>query len=318
MNLDLPENEFTEFDRYLVVNFTFDGVSGFPVNAGRYALTARIDDECYDGTVEAEFVIRQAEAYIEVLQNSRIQEYNGGIIHLDAVAKDAQGKPLSVLISQTFTSYNGIELQDAPRDIGVYSVRLEIRDTNYRGAAVSSLTITVSRISLHNTVQIYGIKPPVIVDYQPIEAHSVVTYQKLNSAGQPEGEITMTQPTNAGVYKIIITFPAASNNGYSGEFEGELTINKAQVNLSYNGSFTYNYTGESNSLLAHHANQIRVTPNPLYTLRRSIKFYDAQSGTFTSQEPLDAGEYLMQVAIEDINYMGQAEFSYVITKSAPQ
>ena len=49
-----------------VVNFTFDGVSGFPVNAGRYALTARIDDECYDGTVEAEFVIRQAEAYIEV------------------------------------------------------------------------------------------------------------------------------------------------------------------------------------------------------------------------------------------------------------
>lgn len=317
VNLDLPENEFTEFDRYLVVNFTFDGVSGFPVNAGRYALTARIDDECYDGTVEAEFVIRQAEAYIEVLQNSRIQEYNGGIIHLDAVAKDAQGKPLSVLISQTFTSYNGIELQDAPRDIGVYSVRLEIRDTNYRGAAVSSLTITVSRISLHNTVQIYGIKPPVIVDYQPIEAHSVVTYQKLNSAGQPEGEITMTQPTNAGVYKIIITFPAASNNGYSGEFEGELTINKAQVNLSYNGSFTYNYTGESNSLLAHHANQIRVTPNPLYTLRRSIKFYDAQSGTFTSQEPLDAGEYLMQVAIEDINYMGQAEFSYVITKSAP-
>ena len=104
---------------------------------------------------------------------------------MDAVAKDAQGKPLSVLISQTFTSYNGIELQDAPRDIGVYSVRLEIRDTNYRGAAVSSLTITVSRISLHNTVQIYGIKPPVIVDYQPIEAHSVVTYQKLNSAGQP-------------------------------------------------------------------------------------------------------------------------------------
>lgn len=317
VDLNEPGNQLTEFDRYLSVELRYNTASGnIPVNAGVYIVTARINDAYFEGVLDAEYVINQAEAQIIVDETSMVQAYNSGIISLRASARDIAGNIINVLISQSFTGYNNVELQDAPRNVGVYGVKLDIRDTNYKGTAVSALTITISQLSIHNTVQTYGIKPPILVEYLPNSASSRVSYQRISDTGEM-GDITETQPTNAGRYKIIIHFAANLNNGYTGTFESELNISKAQVSLSYNGVFEYNYIGENRARLITDVNSIRVTPSPLYTLKRNIEFYNSATEQFTSNEPLQVGVYIMKVTIDDINYAGEAEFTYTINKGTP-
>ena len=200
--------------------------------------------------------------------------------------------------------------------VGVYGVILEIKDINYQAVATSTLTITVSQINILNNTQTYGVNLPVIIEYMPVTAFSTIRYQKVEDGGGL-GEVYDSKPANAGLYKILIDFPESMNSGYQGSFESYLIINKARVNLSYSGEFTYNYLGEERAQLKADVGRIRISPSPLYALNRQYEFYDEDTDEFTSVEPLDAGIYIMRVVIVDNNYEGWAEFTYTINKSTP-
>ncbi len=316
VDLDLPENELTEFDRPLSVDISFNTPNNnVPINAGRYQVTARINDANYEGMAQAEYVIEQADATIVVDQTSRVQAYNSGTISLKASAKDLAGNTIKVLIAQSFSTIANVALSDAPRDVGIYNVTLEIRDTNYKAKTFSTLTITISQLNILNNIQTYGTRPPVLVEYMPSTASSVIRYQQVFD--DELGDITDVQPTSAGMYKILISFPANLNNGYTADFESTLIINKAQVSLSYNGSFKYTYTGLPRSQLIMDINSVRVTPSALYALKRTVLFFDAEIEEFTSVEPVDVGSYIMVVSIDDNNYAGSEQFTYIIEKATP-
>ncbi|MDD4316302.1 MAG: MBG domain-containing protein, partial [Clostridia bacterium] len=316
VDLSLPGNEPTEFDRPLAVRLTFNTPgNAIPVNANIYDLIATIDDANYEGTAQAAYVINKATANIFVDETSRVQAYNNGIISLKASARDLAGTPIKVLIGQTFSTSANVALKDAPRDVGIYNVSLDISDINYTGNTTSTLTITISQLNILNSLQTYGTRPPVLVEYMPSTASSAVSFQPVY--GSELGDITDVQPTSAGMYKILINFPANLNNGYSASFESTLLINKAQVALSYNGMFKYTYSGLPRNQLTIDVNAVKVIPGALYVLRRSVQFFDDELGEFTSTEPVDVGSYVMVVSINDTNYAGSAEFVYTIEKASP-
>ena len=317
VNLNDEGESKTPMDRYLNARITYDLTGeNTPVNAGIYIVRVLVEDPNYTGEATAEYVIEPAPAEIIVNEQSRIQPFNNGIITLDASARDMDGNPISVMISQTFTSFDGIQMDEAPRHVGVYGVILEIKDINYQAVATSTLTITVSQINILNNTQTYGVNLPVIIEYMPVTAFSTIRYQKVEDGGGL-GEVYDSKPANAGLYKILIDFPESMNSGYQGSFESYLIINKARVNLSYSGEFTYNYLGEERAQLKADVGRIRISPSPLYALNRQYEFYDEDTDEFTSVEPLDAGIYIMRVVIVDNNYEGWAEFTYTINKSTP-
>lgn len=317
VNLDEGDNQFTQFDRFLSLDIRYSTVDGqTPVNAGTYIVTARINDSCYEGVLEKAYVIHQAEARVIVQEESMAQQYNGGIISLRAYAEDMQGNGIDVNIVQSFMNYSGATLADIPRNVGTYTVTLDIRDINYRGTAISHLTITIAQLMVQNSVQSYGTRLPIVVEQLPMIAQSRVSYRRLLENGQYD-DATERQPTNAGTYKIIIEFEAQLNGGYSAVFEDTLFIKKGQVELSYNREFRYSYMSEKNTALVADIKNIRVSPNPLYTLDRYVEFYDAQADVFTAEEPFDVGVYTMKVIIDDINYEGEGEFEYIIAKANP-
>jgi hypothetical protein len=114
----------------LAVNFTYNGLTTAPTNAGSYTVIGAINDTNYKGSATNTLVIAQATGTI-VLGNLS-QTYSGS-----AEVVTATTTPIGLAVNIT---YNGSAT--APTNVGNYTVIGMINNTNYKGSVTNTLLIT--------------------------------------------------------------------------------------------------------------------------------------------------------------------------------
>ncbi|MBL8178762.1 MAG: Ig-like domain-containing protein [Bryobacterales bacterium] len=128
----------------LRVRLTFDEKAERPVNAGRYAVRAEVDEPAYQGSAIAVFTIEPALAAIAL--RSMNQRFNG-----TPRAASAVTRPPGLAVA---VRYDGRD--DVPSAEGSYVVRAAIADGNYQGEAVGVLTVTPDRATAFPGAEGYG------------------------------------------------------------------------------------------------------------------------------------------------------------------
>jgi cyclophilin family peptidyl-prolyl cis-trans isomerase len=113
----------------LAVDYTYDGFSTAPTNAGSYTVVATINDSNYSGTTSGTLAIAKATAGLVL--NGLLQTYDGS-----PKAVSATTTPSGLTVSIT---YDG--LATAPTNHGSYVIAASINDANYSGTASGTLTI---------------------------------------------------------------------------------------------------------------------------------------------------------------------------------
>ena len=113
----------------LAVDYTYDGSSTAPTNAGSYTVVATINDSNYSGTASGTLVIAKATAGLAL--NGLLQTYNGSPKPVSATTT-----PSGLTVSIT---YDGSST--APTNHGSYVIAASINDANYSGTASGTLMI---------------------------------------------------------------------------------------------------------------------------------------------------------------------------------
>jgi hypothetical protein len=125
----------------LTVNYTYNGSSTAPTNAGSYTVVGTINDTNYQGSASGTLVISKAPASVTL--GSLAATYNGS--QRNATATTSPVSNLTV----NFT-YNGSAT--APTNAGSYTVVGTINDPNYQGSASGTLVISVLPVILFQPV----------------------------------------------------------------------------------------------------------------------------------------------------------------------
>ena len=120
------------------VDFTYDGSSAPPTNAGTYQVIGTVFDSDYQGGATNNLVVAQAPATVNLGNLTQTNDGNPKIVTATTVPPG-----LSVALT-----YNGSP--SAPVNAGTYQVIGTITDINYFGAATNTLTV-VSGVSLAPT-----------------------------------------------------------------------------------------------------------------------------------------------------------------------
>jgi hypothetical protein len=115
----------------LAVSVTYNGKPDLPVNAGSYAVIARIADPAYSGEATGMLVVSPALGAVTLDPASLSQTYDG-----TARSVTFTTDPSNLVASAT---YNGSA--DAPVNAGSYTVVASIADPNYSGSATNTLLV---------------------------------------------------------------------------------------------------------------------------------------------------------------------------------
>ena len=193
----------------LTVEFTYNGISSAPVNAGSYAVTGTVNDVMYMGAATGELVIAKAEARV-YLENTN-QVYDGAAKSV-MVTTDPSG--LTVIIT-----YEGGSL--APSNAGSYGVTALVNETNWQGGITGSLVIVrgLDTIAFSNTNQTYDGTIRIVTAVAGSGAPVSLTYNGSPSA-----------PVNAGVYVVTGVVDAAN---WSATGVTALTVGKASQTVDF-------------------------------------------------------------------------------------
>jgi hypothetical protein len=177
----------TTTPRNLVCTVTYNGSSAAPSAVGSYTVIATIVNSNYLGSATNTLRISKAVWSSASSSAEALAAPNGGVIvRLAGLIQACTGKPCPVAVAtvpeglNVTVTYNGSN--QAPSDIGSYTVVAEVSDTNYAGTVTSVLTIV-------------GVSPPsplAIVSWS--SAFSGVTL--LESSNLVDWQ-TNTAPSNA-------------------------------------------------------------------------------------------------------------------------
>ena len=180
----LAASATTDASYSVSVDFTYNGSSIAPTNAGSYAVIGTINDPNYQGSSAGTFTINKANASITLSDLS--QTYSGFPRGATAVTS-----PLDLTVDLL---YDGSPTE--PINAGTYAVTATIDDINYVGTAFSVFTINpaTALITITNTTQNFDGSPkPVTVTTTPLSVPISITYD--NSA---------TVPAAAGSYNVSV------------------------------------------------------------------------------------------------------------------
>ncbi len=260
----------------LTVDFTYDGLTMAPTNAGSYAVIGTINDTNYAGSASDTLIIAKAAATVAL--DNLTQTYDG-------LPKSAAANTDPVGLTVDFT-YDGSAT--APTNAGLYAVVGTINDANYTGSASGTFYIAKASatVTLEGLTQTYDAAPkPVTATTDPIGLTVDLTYDGLTTA-----------PTNAGTYDVVGTI---NDVNYTGNASDTLVIEKATATLTL-GSLTQTYDGTPKAVTA-------ITD----PLNLTVDFtYNGSSIT-----PTDVGSYDVVGTINDANYTGSASDTLVIEKA---
>ena len=261
----------------LAVNFTYNGVTGAPINAGSYTVVGTISDVNYFGGATNTLVVSKAPATVTL--GSLTQTYDG-----TARIATATTTPNGLFMGFT---YNGSA--SAPTNAGSYSVIGTVSDANYFGGATNTLVVSkaAAAVALGSLAQTYdGTARIATATTTPNGLTVGFTYNGSPSA-----------PTNAGSYTVIGTI---SDVNYFGGATNTLIVSKAGATVTL-GSLAQTYDGT-----ARIANSI-TTPNGL-----TVGF--TYNGSPSA--PTNAGSYSVIGTVSDINYFGAATNTLIVGKAA--
>ncbi len=259
------------------MDFTYNGSSIPPTNAGSYPVAATIKDPNYTGTTSGTLLIAKAAATITV--SDLAQTYTG----FPLSARASTNPPgLSIALS-----YNGSST--APTNAGSYPMAATIEDPNYTGSTSGTLVIAkaAATITLSNLAQTFT--------GSPLSVSASTNPPGLTVALSYNG--SSTSPTNAGSYPVTASI---HDPNYTGSTSGTLVIAKAAATITLS-DLAQTYIGSPLSASAS-------TNPPGLTI--------ALSYNGTSTAPTNAGSYPVTATIHDPNYNASTSGTLVISKAA--
>jgi cyclophilin family peptidyl-prolyl cis-trans isomerase len=259
----------------LAVNFTYDGSSTPPTNAGSYAVVATINDSNYAGTASGTLVVAKATATVNL--GSLAQTYDGG-------AKSATATTTPSGLTVNFT-YDGSST--APTNAGTYAVIGTLSDVNYSGSANGSLVIAkaAATVSLGGLAATYN--------GSAHSATATTTPAGLSVSFTYDG--SATAPTNAGNYAVAASI---NDTNYQGTASGSLAIAKAAASVSL-GSLAQTYDG---------------TPKPAGATTTPANLVVSFTYDGSATAPTNAGSYAVIGTVNDTNYSGSSTGTLAIAK----
>jgi hypothetical protein len=120
----------------LTVNFTYNGSTSAPTNAGSYTVIGTINDTNYQGNATNTLVIAKAGATVTLDNLNQI--YNG-----TARAVTASSTPTGLTVDLTYNNS-----ANAPTNVDSYTVIGTINDANYQGSATNTLVIGKAAVTV--------------------------------------------------------------------------------------------------------------------------------------------------------------------------
>jgi uncharacterized repeat protein (TIGR01451 family) len=263
----------------LNVIVTYDGQTTVPVDAGSYLVEVEIDENNYVGSATATLVIEPAVA--DILIEDLVQTFDG-----DPKPVTVTTVPAGLTVNVT---YDGDSM--APTSAGEYLVEVTVDEANYIGSATATLVIeaAVADILIEDLVQTFDGDPkPVTVTTDPAGLNVTVTY---------DGQATV--PVDAGSYAVVVEI---DENNYVGSATATLVIEQAVAEILIE-DLVQTFDGDPKP--------VTVTTVPA-GLAVNIT-YDGDS-----MAPTDAGEYLVEVTVDEANYIGSDSATLVIEQAVAE
>jgi hypothetical protein len=262
----------------LKVNFTYDGSTTAPTNAGSYSVTGTVDDPNYEGTGIDTLKIGKAAATVTL---SGLNATYNGSAHAATVTTSPAGLPVDL-------TYNGSPT--VPTNAGRYTVVGTINDANYQGTTSGTLKIDKAGA----TVTLSGLSATYDGSSHPATATTIPAGLTVNLTYNGSA----TAPANAGNYSVAATI---NEPNYQGSASDTLAIAKADATVTLSG-LSATYDG------GVHAAAATTVPAGL-TVELT---YD---GSATA--PIHASSYTVAGTINDPNYKGSTTGMLNIGKATP-
>jgi len=278
-------------------------------NAGSYGVTVTVNDPLYRGT-KTEILTVAKKAVTLVLDPEKTvpptvgREYQTQTSDFSNKTQTVSVKvmdgviTLGETVSQVFYRKNAaglwVERQSgSPSAIGMYRAELTLVSTNYKSEVINVffvIRVDDTLISISNLTQTYGNPQTPAVSMGINAAVCTLTYESVSPSVTYQ-----TLPTQAGTYKVFLTFIAELNNDYSDRFEFRtpLIINKATAKVLVNESTEIEYTGRSYSL------SVSTDPYGLSVVREYLK---EGTDVWTTEEVLTVGSHRIRFRINNVNY----------------
>ncbi|MFT5972695.1 MAG: hypothetical protein ACJAZC_002892 [Cryomorphaceae bacterium] len=198
----------------LTINFTYDGSTEAPINAGSYEVIAEVANNNYFGSSTDTLTVEKAVAIIEFSDLEQIYDGSG-----QSVSVSTMPSGLNVILT-----YDGSST--LPVNTGSYLVDASIDDTNYLGNAGATLIINpaTAGISFDGIVQTYdGSAKSITVVTSPSDLSVTIAYNGLADL-----------PVNAGEYTADVS---VEDENYVGTASELMIINPAEAVASSEGIY---------------------------------------------------------------------------------
>jgi hypothetical protein len=260
----------------MAVDFTYNGSTSAPTNAGSYTVIGTINNVNYFGSATNTLIVSQASGTVNL--SSLLQTYDG-------TGRNATATTSPVGLAVNFT-YNGSA--NAPTNAGNYTVVGTINDINYFGSATNTLTVNkaLATVTLGNLAQTYdGTGKNISVTTAPTNLTVIVTYNGSTNS-----------PTNAASYTVIGIINEAN---YFGGATNILVVGQASGTVTL-GNLAQTYDGNAKS--------VSVTTSP--TNLAVIVTYNGSTNA-----PTNAASYTVIGTINEPNYAGGSTNTLIIGKA---
>jgi sugar lactone lactonase YvrE len=262
----------------LTVNFTYDGSTTAPTDAGSYTVVGTVSDNTYSGSATGTLIISKAPATVTL--GSLSAGFDGNP-HGTTATTSPSG--LTVVIT-----YNGSIT--IPSAAGSYNVVASIQDANYTGTATGTFVISkpVATVTLSNLAVTYNGSPhsPTATTV-PAGLGVIFTYNGSTVA-----------PSAPGSYNVVGTINDAN---YSGSGSGTLVISQATPTITLSG-LTATYNGKAHAVTAT-------------TVPARLPVTITYNGSATA--PTIVGSYPVVATVSTVDYAGTASGTLNILPVAP-
>jgi endonuclease I/hydrogenase maturation factor len=261
----------------LTVDFTYEGSSTAPSNAGSYAVTGTVNDVLYAGSAIGTLVLSKASATVTL--GSLSQPYDGS-------SKSATATTVPASLTVEFT-YDGSAT--APTAAGSYAVTGAVNDVNYAGSTSGTLVVSKgsATVTLGALAQTFdGSDRIATATTAPAGLTVDITYDG-----------SATAPTNAGTYAVTGT---VNDVNYDGSAVDTLVVAKGVATVTL-GALAQTFDGSDRIATA------TTAPTGLVV---NITY----DGSATA--PTNAGSYSVTGTVNDVNYDGVAGDTLVVAKGS--
>ena len=280
-----------------------------PINAGSYKVKAILEEDTnYVGAeVEKEFEIKKDISTI-IINDNLNKVYDGRSV---AYPRDIEKTGSSGGVSLKWYTADGVELGNAPSEVGSYKVKAILaEDINYVGAEVEKefdITKATSTIIIDDDLnKVYDGQPVT----EPINVRTTgskggVSFKWYKADGVELG----SAPSEVGSYKVkAILEGDASHDGIEVEKEFNITKATSMISIKDNLNKVYDGIAVTDPIDIEIIGSIGTVSFEWYT----------EGGVLLQGAPIEAGNYKVKaILIGDANHDGvEVEKSFTITKAS--